>query len=70
MKVLQVTAKRPSFWRGGIEFGHAPKFVPVSELSADQIKAIENEGKPDGMLIVNRMDVKDEKPPKDEKPAA
>lgn len=56
-KGLQVVAKRTSFWRGGIQFGHEPKTVALSELTPEQAQAIRDEGEPSGMLVVSEVEI-------------
>lgn len=50
---LKVTAKRESFWRGGIQFGFEPKTVAFSDITPEQKEAIEDEP----MLIVQEVDL-------------
>lgn len=55
-KALQVTARAPSFWRAGLQFTHAPRTVPLADLTEDQAQAIRDEGRPGGMLVVTELD--------------
>lgn len=50
---LEVTAKRESFWRGGIQFGFEAKTVALSEISPEQHDAILEEP----MLITKEVDL-------------
>ncbi|MBE7419834.1 MAG: hypothetical protein HS128_19180 [Ideonella sp.] len=56
-KGLEVTAKRASFWRGGFEFGHAPRTIALAELTEAQAEAIRAESAPQGMLLVREVDI-------------
>lgn len=43
VKVLRVTARRPSFRRAGIAFGRTEKVLRLDELTKEQVKAIKAE---------------------------
>lgn len=53
--VLQVTAKRASFRRAGIQFGEETKTIPVDTLKKEQIAALKAE--PMLVVVEGKMDV-------------
>jgi len=57
-KALRVTAKRPSFWRSGLEFGATPRVVSLADLTPEQAEAIREEP----MLVVEDVDAEAAKP--------
>jgi hypothetical protein len=58
-KALRVTALRPSFWRGGLQFSSAtPRVVSLADLTPEQAEAIREER----MLVVEEVDIEAAKP--------
>lgn len=56
-KALKVTARRESFWRGGLQFTGDPRIVPLDTITAEQEERIRAEGQPGGMLVVEEVDL-------------
>lgn len=56
-KALQVTSRRQSFWRGGLQFTHEPRVVPLADITPEQAEAIRAEGEPGGQLVVDEIDL-------------
>lgn len=56
-KGLQVTARRDSFWRAGLQFGPEAKTVSLAEITPDQAEAIRAEGAAGGQLVVVEVDI-------------
>lgn len=55
---LQITARRDSFWRAGIQFfGDKAKTIPLTDLTAEQIEEIRMEGNPGGQLLVIEVEI-------------
>lgn len=52
-EAIEVIARRESFYRAGIEFGHAPTVVLLSEITAEQLDEIKNEP----MLITRDIEI-------------
>lgn len=55
-KGLEVTARRDSFWRAGLQFTREARVVPLAELTDDQAEAIRAEGD-GGQLVVTEVDI-------------
>jgi hypothetical protein len=55
-KALEVTARRASFWRAGLQFTTEPRVLPLAELSAEQAEQIRAEGD-GGQLVVTEIDL-------------
>lgn len=53
--VLQVTAKRASFRRAGLQFGQEMQTIPVETLKKDQVAALKAE--PLLVVVEGKMDV-------------
>lgn len=58
---LEITARRDSFWRAGLEFGAAPRQVRLSDLTPAEADALRAEPQ----LVVAEIDmpVADAQPP-------
>lgn len=56
-KGLKVTARNASFWRGGHQFGAAPRELALAQLTPEQAEAIRAEGEPGGQLVVEEIDI-------------
>lgn len=56
-KGLEVTSRRPSFWRGGHQFTAEPRVLKLADLSPLQAEQIRAEGEPGGQLIVSEVDL-------------
>jgi hypothetical protein len=56
-KGLEVSSRRPSFWRGGQQFTTEPRVLALAELSAEQAEQIRAEGEPGGQLVVTEVDI-------------
>ena len=54
---LEVTAKRPLFYRGGQAFTHEARVLPLDALTREQAEQIVAEGEKGGMLIVREVDI-------------
>ena len=52
-KGLQVTSKPESFCRGGQQFNHSTRVVPLADLTPEQADAIREEP----MLVVAEVDI-------------
>ena len=53
--VLQITAKRASFRRAGLQFGQETQVIPVETLSKTQVAALKSE--PMLVVVEGKMDV-------------
>jgi hypothetical protein len=53
---LEVTARRESFWRAGLQFTREARVVPLAELTPEQADAIRTEGD-GGQLVVSEVDI-------------
>lgn len=53
---LEVTARRDSFWRAGLQFTREARVVPLAELTPEQADAIRAEGD-GGQLVVSEVDI-------------
>ena len=54
---LEVTAKRPSFYRGGQHFTHEARVLALDSLTHEQAAQILAEGEKGGMLIVREVEI-------------
>jgi hypothetical protein len=55
-KALEVSSRRASFWRAGLQFTTEPRVLPLAELSAEQAEQIRDEGD-GGQLVVAEIDL-------------
>jgi len=61
-KGLRVTAVATTsvynaYWRGGQKFSKEPRVIALSELTPEQVKAILDDSRPGGGLVVTEEDV-------------
>lgn len=55
-KALEVTARRDSFWRAGLQFTRDTRVVPLADITPEQAEAIRAEGD-GGQLVVAEVDL-------------
>ena len=60
-KGLKVTARRASFWRGGLQFGADARTVPLADLTPEQAEQIRAEGATGGQLVVEEVEIEAQK---------